>query len=135
MSTTPGQLPHAMSLAAIDVAHRFGAVDALRGITIRVTAGRGVALVGESGSGKTTLLRCFNRMAEPWRGRIEVDGVDVRTVSAVDLRRRIGYVPQQGGLLPHWRVLRNAALVPTLLGRPDARAAAAAALDLVGLPA
>ncbi|HTR77178.1 MAG TPA: ATP-binding cassette domain-containing protein, partial [Gemmatimonadaceae bacterium] len=51
----------------------------------------------------------------------------------VVLRRRLGYVPQNGGLLPHWRVLRNVALVPTLVGLRDPGAAARAALSLVGL--
>jgi osmoprotectant transport system ATP-binding protein len=62
-------------------------------------------------------------------------GEDVATIDPVRLRRRIGYVQRDGGLLPHWTVERNAALVPWLLGQPDAPARAAAALDLVGLPA
>ena len=123
----------ATSLAARDVAHRFGGVHALAGVTIDVPRGRGVALVGESGSGKTTLLRCFNRMVEPEHGRVEVDGVHVRGIPAVELRRRMGYVPQHGGLLPHWRVLRNVAFVPVLRGMPDAESAALTALELVGL--
>jgi osmoprotectant transport system ATP-binding protein len=94
-----------------------------------------VAIVGESGSGKTTLLRCFNRMVVPSSGEVMVADVDVSTLQEVQLRRRLGYVPQQGGLLPHWNVLRNVALVPTLLRRRDATQAAVAALDLVGLPA
>jgi osmoprotectant transport system ATP-binding protein len=64
---------------------------------------------------------------------VEVGGVDVRTQPAVELRRRIGYVPQDGGLMPHWRVLRNVALVPTLREMPDPERAAADALALVGL--
>jgi osmoprotectant transport system ATP-binding protein len=63
-----------------------------------------------------------------------VAGVDVTTQPAVELRRRLGYVPQQGGLLPHWTVLRNVALVPTLLRRQDATQAAVEALELTGLP-
>jgi osmoprotectant transport system ATP-binding protein len=94
-----------------------------------------VALVGESGSGKTTLLRCFNRMTEPDGGTVRVAGTDVRGVDAVELRRRVGYVPQEGGLLPHWTVLRNAALVPWLRREADADARAAEALGRVGLPA
>jgi osmoprotectant transport system ATP-binding protein len=73
-------------------------------------------------------------MVEPDVGTIEVDGADVRTQPAVALRRRIGYVPQDGGLLPHWSVLRNAAFVPQLLSWPDAIAVACEALELVGLP-
>ena len=121
-------------LAARNVTHRFGSVVALDDVTINVPAGRAVALVGESGSGKTTLLRCFNRLVEPLRGEIMVGDQDVRTQPAVMLRRGIGYVQQHGGLLPHWRVLRNVALVPTLQDMPNAADAAQSALELVGLP-
>ncbi len=127
--------PGASRLAATDVTRLYGDVRALDGVSIAVPAGSALALVGESGSGKTTLLRCFNRMVEPDSGKITVGGVDVRDGSAIDLRRRTGYVPQSGGLLPHWRVLRNVALVPTLIGMDDAEAAATTALELVGMPA
>ncbi|HEY6089786.1 MAG TPA: ATP-binding cassette domain-containing protein [Gemmatimonadaceae bacterium] len=122
-------------IAARDVSHRFGNVVALDDVSIDVAAGGATALVGESGSGKTTLLRCFNRLVEPLRGEVRVDGRDVRTQPAVLLRRGIGYVQQHGGLLPHWRVLRNVALVPTLIEMSDAEGAARNALELVGLPA
>ena len=122
-------------LTARNISHRFGSVVALDDVSIEVPAGRAVALVGESGSGKTTLLRCFNRLVEPLRGEVRVGDQDVRTQPAVMLRRGIGYVQQHGGLLPHWRVLRNVALVPMLREMPDATDAARNALDLVGLPA
>jgi osmoprotectant transport system ATP-binding protein len=124
-----------IALQARDVRHRFGTVVALDGASLDVAAGHAVALVGESGSGKTTLMRCFNRMVEPQGGVISVGGTDVRAQPAIALRRSLGYVPQHGGLLPHWPVLRNVALVPTLIGMPDPRGAAMAALSLVGLPA
>jgi osmoprotectant transport system ATP-binding protein len=124
-----------MSLDARNVSHRFGDVVALDDVSIDVPEGRAVALVGESGSGKTTLLRCFNRLVEPERGQVRVDAKDVRTQQPVLLRRQIGYVQQHGGLLPHWRVLRNVALVPTLQGLRDALDAGRRALELVGLPA
>lgn len=127
--------PPAPALEARQVVKRFGAATALDGVSLRVEAGECVALVGESGSGKTTLLRCFNRMTDPDAGEVRVEGQDVRSGDAVLLRRRIGYVPQDGGLLPHWSVLRNAALVPRLRGERDAEARAAAALERVGLPA
>ena len=92
-----------------------------------------LAVVGESGSGKTTLLRTFNRTVEPAPGCVFVDDMDVTTQDPVGLRRRIGYVPQSGGLLPHWTVGRNVALVPMLVGHPDAVGAAAHALDVCGL--
>lgn len=103
------------------------------GVSIDVPAGGALALVGESGSGKTTLLRCFNRMVEPQQGVVRVGDAPVSDQPVVGLRRRIGYVQQDGGLLPHWLVLRNVALVPTLLDLPDATDRARAALDLVGL--
>lgn len=123
------------TLAARNVSHRFGSVVALDDVSIDVPAGRAVALVGESGSGKTTLLRCFNRLVEPQSGVVKVGDKDVRVQPAVALRRGIGYVQQHGGLLPHWRVLRNVALVPALREMSDAADAARRALELVGLPA
>jgi len=93
-----------------------------------------MAIVGESGSGKTTLLRLFNRMIDPDAGRVEVGGRDVSSMDPVHLRRALGYVQQDGGLLPHWTVLRNTALVPWLEGRSDADDRARAQLELVGLP-
>ena len=121
-------------LLAHDVVVRYGDVVALDGASIEIAARQTLALVGESGSGKTTLLRCFNRMVEPDSGRVEVGSVDVRSQPAIALRRRIGYVPQNGGLLPHWRVLRNVALVPALLRMPEPDVAAAEALEVVGMP-
>ena len=134
-SPHPPPPPAGASLSARGVSHRYGRVVALDDVSVEVAPGEALALVGESGSGKTTLLRCFNRMVAPDRGAVRVGGADVRAGSAAALRRRIGYVPQHGGLLPHWTVQRNVALVPTLLGAADARAASADALALVGLPA
>ncbi|HJP85327.1 MAG TPA: ATP-binding cassette domain-containing protein [Gemmatimonadaceae bacterium] len=108
---------------------------ALHDISLAVPAGSATALVGESGSGKTTLLRCFNRLIDPVRGEVLVGERDVREQNVISLRRGIGYVQQHGGLIPHWRVLRNVALVPMLLGQRDATTQAKEALDLVGLPA
>ena len=114
------------------VSKRHGEVDALREVSLEVAAGECLALVGESGSGKTTLLRCINRLTQPDLGRISIDGNDVSAIDAVELRRSIGYVPQEGGLLPHWRVARNVALVPWLQGR-NGEAAAVRAMQLAGL--
>lgn len=131
----PDAREFARPLIARNVILRYGDIVALDGASIDVASGDTMALVGESGSGKTTLLRCFNRMVEPDSGLVEVGGMDVRSESVTGLRRHIGYVPQNGGLLPHWRVLRNVALVPTLLAMRDANALAARALDVVGMPA
>lgn len=122
-------------LRARNVSHRFADVVALDDVSLDVAAGSATALVGESGSGKTTLLRCFNRLTEPLRGEVFVGEQNVREQDVIPLRRSIGYVQQHGGLIPHWRVLRNVALVPTLLKQRDIVLKAREALDLVGLPA
>jgi osmoprotectant transport system ATP-binding protein len=98
-----------------------------------VVTGECVALIGESGAGKSTLLRCFNRLVDPDAGAVLVDGADVAAMDPVALRRRLGYVPQEGGLLPHWRVRRNVALVPWLQGSDEGGGLADEALRLVGL--
>ncbi|WP_066520421.1 ABC transporter ATP-binding protein [Curtobacterium ammoniigenes] len=92
-------------------------------------------LVGSSGCGKTTLLRMINRMVDPTSGVVAIDGDDVAAVPAVGLRRRIGYVMQNSGLLPHRRVVDNIATVPLLTGVPKAQARARALelMDTVGL--
>src|SRR5882724_537744 len=121
------------ALAAREVSKRYGHITALERVSLDVPRGECVALIGESGSGKTTLLRCFNRLTDPDAGAVLVDGVDTVALDPVALRRRIGYVPQEGGLMPHWRVRRNVALVPWLQGRDDATVHADRALRLVGL--
>ena len=111
----------------------FGSVAALADVSLTLAAGCCLALVGESGAGKSTLLRCINRLEELDTGRVALDGGDVREREPVMLRRSIGYVPQEGGLLPHWRVRRNVALVPWLDGLSDLAALADGALRLAGL--
>jgi osmoprotectant transport system ATP-binding protein len=123
------------ALTADEVVKRYGSAIALDGVSLAVRAGECVALVGESGSGKSTLLRCFNRMTEPEGGRVTVQGENVASLDVVRLRRQIGYVQQEGGLLPHWTVLRNVSLVPWLRGDTDAEARGADALVWVGMDA
>ena len=120
-------------LSAQAVVKRFGAAPALDGVTLAVERAECVALVGESGAGKSTLLRCFNRLVEPDGGAVSVRGRDVRDTDPILLRRGIGYVPQEGGLLPHWRIARNVGVVPWLAGDPAADRLARDALQLVGL--
>ena len=112
-----------------------GGVHALRGVDLEVRSGETVAVVGESGSGKSTLLKCFNRLVEPTEGRVEIDGRPVSAGTPEALRRRLGYVQQDGGLLPHWSVRRNVELVPWLSGWSAARRRERAEelLALVGL--
>jgi len=123
-------------LEAVDVAKTYGdGTAALGGVSLAVHPGETVALVGESGSGKTTLLRTFNRLVEPSAGDVRVEGQPVADLDPIVLRRRIGYVPQDGGLIPHWRIERNVELVPRLLGwdRDRRRARTREMLELVGL--
>lgn len=121
------------ALEAKEVTKRYGSVTALSRVSLSVQQGECMAFVGESGSGKSTLLRCFNRMVEPDEGEIVVQGKKARTLDPVPLRRGIGYVPQDGGLLPHWSVLRNVELVPMLRGTANLTALASDALRKSGL--
>jgi osmoprotectant transport system ATP-binding protein len=75
-------------------------------------------LLGRSGSGKTTALRLINHMLTPTSGSILIGGEDTKDKDSIELRRKIGYVIQEFGLLPHWTVEQNIALVPRLLGWP-----------------
>jgi osmoprotectant transport system ATP-binding protein len=132
--STPAPSPeHPPALRALDASKRYGAIIALDHVTIEAAAGECLALIGESGAGKTTLLRAFNRMVTLDEGAVYVDGQAAADLDPVALRRRMGYVPQDGGLLPHWRVRRNVGLVPWLTGADDADARADDALRLVGL--
>jgi osmoprotectant transport system ATP-binding protein len=126
----------AAALEAIEVVKVWpDGTRALDGVSLAVQAGETLALVGESGSGKTTLLRLFNRMVEPTSGRVLVGGRPAAGLDPIRLRRGTGYVPQDGGLLPHWRVGRNVELVTRLLGWERARREARVRemLALVGL--
>jgi osmoprotectant transport system ATP-binding protein len=125
--------PAGVVLRAERVSKRYGPVLALDGVSMGLRRAECVALIGESGSGKTTLLRCFNRLVDPDDGRVLVDGVDAAELDPIALRRRIGYVPQDGGLLPHWRVGRNVELVPWLRQTRNSGELAERALALVGL--
>ena len=88
------------------------AVDA---VSMDIPAGEIVVFVGPSGCGKTTTMRMINRLIEPTSGTIEIGGEDVTGLNDVQLRRRIGYVIQQIGLIPHLSIAQNVALVPKLL--------------------
>nr|VTO98772.1 Glycine betaine/carnitine/choline transport ATP-binding protein OpuCA [Mycobacterium riyadhense] len=108
------------------------AVDRL---SLAIPNGVLTVFVGPSGCGKTTALRMINRMVEPTSGTVTVDGTDVSTVNPVKLRRGIGYVIQNAGLMPHQRAIDNVATVPVLRGqsRRAARKAAYEVLERVGL--
>lgn len=108
---------------------------AVEGFDLVIPSRKTTVLVGSSGSGKTTLLRMINRMVDPTSGTIEIDGESILTRDPVHLRRSIGYVMQNSGLLPHFKVIDNVATVPVLNGVPRkvARAQALELLDTVGL--
>ncbi|KQS22439.1 MULTISPECIES: ABC transporter ATP-binding protein [unclassified Frigoribacterium] len=91
--------------------------------------------VGSSGCGKTTILRMINRMVDPTSGVIEIDGKSIGDLEPVGLRRSIGYVMQNSGLLPHRKVVDNIATVPVLKGtsKKEARDRALELMDTVGL--
>src|SRR6195256_832820 len=124
-------------IAFANVAKSFdgGRVLAVNDVSLDVTEGELLAIVGSSGSGKTTLLRLANRLIEADSGSIMIEGADVRAVDPVQLRRRIGYVFQSGGLFPHMSVADNIGITPRLLGMPPAEISARVdeLLDLVRL--
>jgi osmoprotectant transport system ATP-binding protein len=86
-----------------------------------VPHGETLVLLGRSGAGKTTALKLINRLLEPSGGSLRVEGRETREWDAIALRRRIGYVIQEGGLFPHYTVEQNIALVPRLEKWPDER--------------
>ncbi|WP_339036611.1 betaine/proline/choline family ABC transporter ATP-binding protein [Mammaliicoccus sciuri] len=92
-----------------------GGKKAVNSINMEIESGEFIAFIGTSGSGKTTALRMINRMIEPTSGTITLDGKDLSKMNPVNLRRNIGYVIQQIGLMPHMTIRENIVLVPKLL--------------------
>jgi osmoprotectant transport system ATP-binding protein len=109
---------------------------ALDDLSLECLTGKTTVFVGTSGSGKTTAVRMINRLVEPTSGRILIDGEDIRSRPAAQLRRGIGYVIQQVGLFPHRTIVDNIATVPYLVGwdKKRARARALELMETVGLP-
>ena len=100
---------------------QYGATTVVDGVSMVIERNSITVIVGTSGSGKSTLLRMINRLVEPTRGRVLIDGRDTTGEPAHLLRRRIGYVIQGHGLFPHRTVTENIATVPRLLGWDEAR--------------
>ncbi len=116
--------------------YSVGSTVILHGITLDVCEGDTVILLGESGCGKTTTLKLINRLIEPTEGVVLVEGKPTTEWDAIELRRRIGYVLQEAGLIPHFSVADNIGLVPTLQGWDEARRAERIVemMELVALP-
>lgn len=117
------------------VTKRYGQAQAVDDFSLEIPSHTTTVLLGSSGCGKTTLLRMVNRMLDPTSGRVLIDDHDVAASDPVTLRRSIGYVMQNSGLLPHRTVLQNVATVPLLAGwdRPAAIERAHDLLARVGL--
>ncbi|QTN11713.1 betaine/proline/choline family ABC transporter ATP-binding protein [Mammaliicoccus vitulinus] len=113
-----------------------GGKKAVNSINMEVETGEFIAFIGTSGSGKTTALRMINRMIEPTSGTITLNGKDLSKMNSVNLRRNIGYVIQQIGLMPHMTIRENIVLVPKLLKwrKEDKEKKAKELIKLVDLP-
>ena len=118
-----------------NVSYKVQGRSILSGINLDLERGETLVLLGRSGSGKTTAMRLINRLLELSDGSIYLAGKSVKDVDPIELRRRIGYVIQEFGLLPHWTVEHNVSLVPQLLRWPKKRRGERAKelLDQVGL--
>lgn len=90
--------------------------EAIKGISFMIQKGELVTIIGPSGCGKTTALKMINKLIEPSDGTILVNGEDIQKKDPVELRRNIGYVIQQIGLIPHMTIAENISLIPKLKG-------------------
>lgn len=105
-------------------------------INLSFDQGEFICFIGTSGSGKTTSMRMINRMTDPSKGKILINGEDIQTINPVELRRKIGYVIQNIGLMPHMTIRENIVLVPKLLkvNLEERNKIAEKMIDLVELP-
>jgi len=113
-----------------------GGKIAVDDINLSFDKGEFICFIGTSGSGKTTSMRMINRMTDPSKGKIMINGEDIQTINPVELRRKIGYVIQNIGLMPHMTIRENIVLVPKLLkvDLEERNKIAEKMIDLVELP-
>jgi osmoprotectant transport system ATP-binding protein len=102
----------------IGVSKKFGEATALHPTDLDFLAGLTTALIGPSGCGKSTLLRLIIALLKPDTGKVTFDGLEVTEASAQQVRRRVGYVIQEGGLFPHLTARANVLLLSRHLDRP-----------------
>src|SRR5437868_7563700 len=141
MSFRDGATGRAAVVAAADVTRRYGedatAVDALRGVSLRVLEGELVAVMGPSGSGKSTLMHILAGLDQPTSGSVEIAGIDITTLKDNELtklrRKHIGFVFQFFNLLPMLTAEENIVLPLTIAGRKPERAWLEQLLECVGL--
>jgi osmoprotectant transport system ATP-binding protein len=100
----------------VSFSHAAATPPVISQLTFSVQQGETLVLLGESGCGKTTTLKLINRLLLPTSGEVLVEGKSTREWDPIRLRRRTGYVIQEGGLFPHFNVERNVGLVPSLEG-------------------
>ncbi|GGC93446.1 ABC transporter ATP-binding protein [Enterococcus sp. DIV0242_7C1] len=113
-----------------------GGKIAVDDVNLSFDKGEFICFIGTSGSGKTTSMRMINRMTDPTKGKILINGEDIQTINPVELRRKIGYVIQNIGLMPHMTIRENIVLVPKLLkvDLEERNKIAEKMIDLVELP-
>src|SRR5215831_6762240 len=103
-------------LELINVAKSFGSTQVLKPTTLRFESGRTTVLIGPSGCGKSTLLRLMIGLIEPDQGQVLYDGEPITPANVMLVRRKIGYVIQDGGLFPHLSAAGNVGLLAKYLG-------------------
>lgn len=117
------------------VSKTYNDVSAVSDFSLVVPTRKITVLMGLSGSGKTTLLQMVNKMVLPTKGNILIDDQDISNLESVKLRRSIGYVMQEVGLLPHKTILQNVELIASISGQTKevANANAIEMLNMVGI--
>ena len=135
------QLPDALrfkggAVQIRDLSMSYGDLEVLKGIDLDIEKGTVTCIIGPSGSGKSTLLRCLNRLVEPKRGDIRLDGESILSMKQESLRRRVGMVFQHFNLFPDHTALENVMLSLTKIKKMpkgEARRIAEIRLAEVGL--